>query len=438
MKRSFMSDIRAVLNAAYNGTDPSWDRGYRRVVSLLLRYGIHTGSQFNRDRCFLRAAALTYTTILTLIPILVLIFVIFQAFGGLETLRDQLETFLFSHMLPESVVNVRDYIQGFIHGFNSRTVSVVSIVFLLFAAYGLFSSIESSLNAVWNVSTPARIFSRMVNLWFILTVTPLFLGYSIYLSKKFLDLKDSQVLGLDLLYATLMWIAPTLLTWLALFLIYRLVPRASVTWQSAAIGGFIAAVWWEMSKFGFNVYVEYLISMELLYGSFILLPLFLIWIDLSWIIILGGAELGYTHQNLTRLHAAVRDQDKDSGRALSAEPALRIMFLIGRAFRLGDGPVSRDAVLAVPGMDGETAGDYLGALERAGLILSTRRRDHYTLARSPDRIRLNAVFDIFDPEDVSGKIRSGIDAFLADYRGKRTDMLETMTLADLINHDLGA
>ena len=146
-------------------------RWIQRCLDYLRRTYIH----FHKNQCLLRSAALTYITLLTLIPIMVLFFVLFRAFGGLETVASNLETFLFSHLLPDSVVSIKQHIQNMVQGFNSKAVSSVSVLFLIVSAYGLFAAIDTSLNAVWGVTHRRSFFPRLVNLWFILTISPFLL-----------------------------------------------------------------------------------------------------------------------------------------------------------------------------------------------------------------------------------------------------------------------
>jgi membrane protein len=419
---------------AFIGSDDKWDKGARRILTRFLRYIVHTGSQFMNDHCFLRAAALTYTTLLTLIPILVLFFVMFQAFGGLETLRDRVEIFLFSHLLPESVANIRSYIQGFIYGFNSKAVSTISILFLIVAAYGLFSSIDTSLNSVWKVRLRHRFISRLVNLWFILTISPLFLGYSLYLSAKIMDFGGSQLASFKIVLRILLWGAPLFLTWVTLALIFRFVPRTHVTWRAAFLGGFFSAVLWEFSKYGFNVYVQQLANMKLLYGSFILLPLFLIWVDLSWVIVLAGAELSFTHQHLDKLHQMVRDRVKNNQESgvLPMEPALQILARTGESFYRGEGPISRTDLQTELNIDPETLDVYVKKLETAGFILPSEKENTVTLIVDLSLIELNSLFDLFEVPGTLSERNEGLERFLIDLRKQRRNWLSSINMNDVL------
>ncbi|MBN1550084.1 YihY family inner membrane protein [bacterium] len=366
-------------------------------VYRFLAGAFHVWKKFFGDHCFLRAAALAFTTILTLIPILILFFIFFKAFGGLDLIRFKLETFLFNHLLPESVVSIKDYIQDLVHGFNSKTVSTVSALFLILAAYGLFASIDASLNAIWEIKRSRSFFSRLINLWFIITVAPVLLGYSLYLSTQITDQDMLRNEAIAQVVRLLFWIMPTLLSGITLLLIFKNVPYTKVSWKSAAIGAGVAAILWEMTKYGFNVYVHAFPNYKLLYGSFMLLPLFLIWIDLSWLSILIGAEIAYVHQNFSKLISDYLTEIEhiDQHYPLSVYPALLFLKSIGERFSEGKQAIRSDELFNLTNLPVPIVLQYINRLMESGMIAQTKTNE-LILTKAPEYIPLNEVFDAFD------------------------------------------
>ncbi len=365
------------------------------VVRFLLLNSRH----FKRKHCFLRASALTYTSILTLLPVMVLIFIVFRAFGGLTNMQADLEKFLFRHLLPDSVGSIQSTIHSLVSGFNSSAVSIVSFLFLFFSAYGLLASIDFSMNAIWSSQTRRSFFSRLLNLWLILSIAPLLMGYSIYLSSRVIRYQFLQSHSLHLASQLLQWIFPVVITWIALTVVYRNVPRRPVRWGPAMAGGFIAAILWEISKWGFNIYVQNMTNLELLYGSFLMLPVFLIWLNVTWLVFLLGAVFSYGIQNYQRMLKEVQDSQKRET-VLTLSPgrlAVYLMHEIARGFEEGS-PRERNQLGESLDMDYSVLDEYLDIFNEAGLILKVENRDQYIPGKAVNLISLNEVMDLFETD----------------------------------------
>ena len=378
--------------------NPEWQKGWRSFVSATVRYLFHVIRQFIQQQCFLRAAALTYTTLLTLIPILVLVFVVFEAFGGLDMAGKRVEAFLFTHLLPETVASVRSYIQTLVHGFNSRAVSTVSVLFLIIAAYGLFASIDTSLNAIWRIPKRRSFLSRLVNLWFILTISPLLLGYSLYLSAKIQDSQVMKMHGISAFGKNILWAMPVVLTWITLTLIFRFVPRTHIQWSSALIGGFFASVLWEFSKFGFNLYVDTFANIKMVYGSFMLLPLFLIWIDLSWLLILLGAEICFVHQNMPSLNREFHSQNNYQASQLPNPLYIGFttIWLVTRGFLQGESPYTINLLEKRLGITREQLDAVLDVILNESILALNEDTNQLFWVKDPGTIEVAHLMQLFD------------------------------------------
>jgi len=343
---SVFQKFSAALKRIYYSEDLEDTRGLKGALAYFVRYMFHIFGELRRDQCFLRASALTFTTVMTLIPILVLVFVIFRAFGGLAEYSNRVQQFLFKHMLPESVASAESFIDHLLQDFNTQAVSYISIIFLIGAAFALFDSVDSSLNSIWGVSRIRGFFQRLVTIWFILTVTPVLLGYSLYLTARLENVPGMGNAVILTGFAIFRRLTPFLLTTLSLTLLYKTVPRTRVTWSSAFIGGCFAGIFWEGTKYGFNYYVQNLANFKILYGSFLTLPIFLIWVDFSWLIILAGAEVAYTHQNLGRLHLLRKRRKKarEEHELLPDKLGVFVYLLIADSFLKND-PLDRNTII---------------------------------------------------------------------------------------------
>ena len=418
------------IKLLYYGDDPRWNTGIRRILTIFIRYGKHIWDKFNQNHCLLRAAALTYTTILTIIPVFVLFFVIFQAFGGLDIVKDKLESFLFTHLLPESVISIRDYIQSLVATFNTKAVSVISVLFLLLTTYGLFASIDSSLNAIWSNPHRRKFYTRLVNLWFILTITPLLLGYSLYLTAQVTDLSQGN-------FATFtrpfLWISPAFLNWVTLTLLFKFVPLKRVRWFSAILGAFFSAVLWELTKHGFNYYVQNFSNMKLLYGSFILLPLFLVWINVSWIIVLAGAQLAYVHQHAVVLHDIARKNREydEEPRSMSPYMAIYIMTAVVKPFVKGGNPLTLDELGKQLHGDLSIIEPYIKKLVEENFILAIDGGESYVPSRETTEIKIDDIIECFRFDQIKDDFQE-TQEFIKYLRLKQKTWISDLNMNDLI------
>lgn len=371
-------------------------RGQRSTV-YIIRYVFHVFREISRDQCLLRASALAFTTMMTLMPVAILVFVMFRAFGDFDEATQRVQGFLFQHLLPDSVASVQDFIQGLISDFNVQTVSYISVIFFIAAAYSLSSSIDSSLNVIWGVRKPRRVFHNLVSIWFILTVAPVLMGYSLYLTTQ---LEKVRLMGLGMLTSrVLTGIMPYLLTLLSFMLLYKMVPRTRVTWISAFLGALLASTFWEISKYGLNYYVQNLANYRILYGSFLTVPVFFIWINLSWLIVLVGAEIAFTHQNLEHLHLISKRDEKAKSNVflLSEKLGFYLFFLIIENYMSGKPLDRRTLSRQAPG-SGWMVDTFLERFQNEGLLIIDQN-EHIVPARDPSTIRINDVFDFFEPDE---------------------------------------
>lgn len=430
--------IQDKLRKIYFSDKGSDDRSLHGMLTYLVRYLFHIVGELTRDQCFLRAAALTFTTVMTLIPILVLLFVTFRAFGGLQDANQHVQEFLFQHMLPESVASIQSYIHSLVADFNSQAVSFISILFLIGSAYALFSSVDSSLNVIWGTHKARNIFNRLVTIWFLLTVTPLLLGYSLYLTARLQTFSalDNAVLQSGVSLARRL--TPYFLSMISLTLMYKLVPRKRVQWRSAILGGCVAAIFFELTKYGFNYYVQNLANYKLLYGSFLTLPIFLIWVDLSWLIILAGAEVAFTHQYLDRLHLIHRQRESamEDNCQLPDKLGIYLYSLIVESFFQGKS-VTRSGLRVSAAGQTWMIDTLLDRFQNAGMIVIDQE-GRVLPSKDPSRTTIAELYEFFEPEEDGEYFRHTgcrsalADALLSGQRQHRNDWAQTINLRDFL------
>lgn len=244
--------------------------------------------RFSRNKLMLEAGALTYSTMLAIVPLIMVIFSVFSAFPVFNDVTGVLKEFIFTNFAPSAGDVVGQYIDEFVQ--NSKKMSAVGIISLIVVALLLIHSIDHSLNGIWRTPKRGTLFSFAVY-WTILTLGPIIMGVSIAISTYVTDL--SLFRGeLNLPFGIkLLGFVPFILTWSGFTLIYAIVPNKKINIKHAAAGALVAAVFFTLGKKAFMWYITTFPSYQLIYGAMATLPLMLLWVQLSWLFILLGAQL---------------------------------------------------------------------------------------------------------------------------------------------------
>ncbi len=252
--------------------------------------------RFFSERLTASAASLTYSTLLAIVPLLVIAFAILSSFPAFGAVKDRMQDMFFSAIVPEAGAVIEDYISNFTR--NASNLTAVGIVALAVTALMLLSTIEETLNRIWHVERPRPILVRFLIFWAILTLGPLLIGGSFALTSdlvamaarmnvlgsggasELLDLQETWVVG------TAISVLISIVGFTALFV---LVPARRVRIWHAAIGASFAAISFEILSWGFNSFLTSGSSYETIYGAVAAVPVFLIWIYTSWMVIILGA-----------------------------------------------------------------------------------------------------------------------------------------------------
>jgi membrane protein len=243
--------------------------------------------RFQADRCLQIASSLTFTTLLALVPIITVMLTLMSAFPFFSDMTGKTEKFFVKNMLPESVAAIATYTAQFTE--NAGKLTVVGIVFLFVTSIIVLMTIERALNEIWRVPRPRSVVQRVFIYWALLTVGPILVGGSLSLTSWVVGLSLGLVEEIPLAAMAVLNIVPVLLTGVACTLLYLTLPNRRVLLRDAALGGFLAAMGFECMKRGFAIYITQFATYKLVYGAFASLPIFLLWIYLSWVVVLAGA-----------------------------------------------------------------------------------------------------------------------------------------------------
>ena len=259
-----------------------WIMRIGRFLQLLL-------CRFIANKGLPNAAALTYTTLLSLVPLMTVGLAVFSAFPVSEKVTGEIQEFVFQNFVPASGEVVERYLIEF--SSKAAKLSGVGFGFLVVVAVMMMVNIDQAINAIWRVRRKRGPISMFVMYWSILTLGPLLIGLSVAATSYLVSIPifsdAAETLGLR---HRLLAVTPLLTAIVAFTLLYSVVPNRKIPFSHALSGGVLAALLFELAKRGFAFYVTRFPTYEAIYGAMAVVPIFLVWIYLSWVVTLLGAE----------------------------------------------------------------------------------------------------------------------------------------------------
>lgn len=244
--------------------------------------------RFMQDRCAEMAASLTFTTLLSLVALITITLTLFTAFPVFTEFSEQIKHFLLANMMPEAGGKmISRYMEQFAQ--SAAKMTAVGIVFLGLTAMLMIHTIEDAFNTIWRVSRQRTVLQRVLVYWALLTLAPLLIGGSLSLTSWLVGISVGYAKQIPEIGVLLLKVVPVLLTTLAFTLMFRLVPNRYVPLRHAFIGGLVASLAFESMSGAFAFFITHFPTYKLVYGAFASIPIFLMWIYLSWLTILLGA-----------------------------------------------------------------------------------------------------------------------------------------------------
>ncbi len=270
---------------------PSWrPEAVRPLIRdravIAARFAVFAARRFWRDRCTQSAAALTYTSLLALVPLTTIMVMLLSAFPAFQEVQDSAQALLFDNLVPQVGDRVSEYLQGFAD--NAGRLTSVGIIGLMVTSVLLLATIEGAFNAIWRVRDARSLLVRLLSFWAILTLTPLLFAASLSVTNQ---LFRGASLGDALPMANWVGLLPFVFEAVAFTLLYWIIPNRSVDIRDALLGGAVSALLFELSKSLFGLYLTAFPVYETIYGALSTIPIFLVWLYLAWSIVLLGAEV---------------------------------------------------------------------------------------------------------------------------------------------------
>ena len=249
---------------------------------------------FFEDNCQQKSASLTYTTMLSIVPMLTVLLMILSSVPALSSVRAQIYEVIYNNLLPQSSMQVSEYINNFAE--KSSNLTIIGAMVLFFTTIMTLTTIERAFNQIWRVENRSGGIKSMLRYWTMVTLGPLVLGTAFIASSavQSMSFLNQQVAGYGIDWS--IWIqAVTIGITVSGFIgMYWFIPKARVPAKNAAFAGIFVAIVFEMMKHLFGSVMANFTSYEAIYGAFAALPIFLLWIYLSWNLILLGVEISYT------------------------------------------------------------------------------------------------------------------------------------------------
>jgi len=421
-------------------------QGYRR--SLLRLAGVVWASlrEFNRDYCFEKAATLSFATIISLMPLAVLLVGAAVQFGVGEVFIEYAEEKVFPNLAPAFKTELSDWLEKNIsrNAFANSTVGAVgflALVSLISTAMGGFTAAERIFNRLWRVASRRSYFQKLMTFWAILTLSPFVMTASLWIKELLVPrggIVEHMTQTSVILRTIYDFLVPTMVVFAGFSLLFKYLPSAVVRWPSALLGGFLSACLFELSTQAFIVYVARSSTVASLYGPLSIVPFFLVWVFVNWVLVLWGCVLAYTHQNFDALLKRYEERDASS---LLPRTLVGLYFLEKVAAQYGKGgppPSLHDVAdeLTVP--EDVLEGVARRLVERGLLIEDARRPGVHCLAVRPELVRLSQVDEALR-EDVRSSTPGpdgapGSSRAFQTYRDARREYLACLdgkSLADL-------
>ena len=399
-----------------------------------LRIVFYVFDEFGKDRCLQTAASLAYTTLLSLVPLAAISLAVLSRFRfSEETVRN----FLMQYLLPTASFQevIIENIEKFAR--NTAALSIFGGLFLAVTAIALLNMVEGSFNAIWRVTERRSFLNKFTAFWSVVTFSPILLGASLVLTSRFYRVGFvGALLKHELVRSAIGYLLPFLLIFAVVFFAYRVLPYTKVRAFPAIIGAVVATVLFSYGRWWFGVYVTTFANFEKIYGMLGTLPAFLLWIYVSWVIVLFGAEVAYTFQ-CHRLDPEEMTAGPDDP-MYHAYYGIRLVLALNSHFHHGKGPISAVEMANRLNIRHDVVTEILSRLREGEIAVSVDEvTDGYLPARDLDQLTLREIVESIQcgslvttprPQDNQ---RDAIEEIFGRARRAVDDVLSHVTIGDI-------
>jgi membrane protein len=406
----------------------------------MLRILIATARDIAEGLLTLRAMGLVYTTLLSLVPLLAVSFSVLKGFG----VHNQVEPMLLNLLEPlgEQGVEITDKIIGFVDNVNVKVLGSLSLVFLFYTVISLLTKIEQALNNTWRIRKYRGIIQRITEYISVIMVGPVLIFTAIGLTASISTSTVANTLASMEGYGTLIWIVSKITSFLlvagAITFIYVLVPNEKVKIKSAFTGAVVAALLWKLTGWVFSSFVAGSVKYSAIYSGFAVAIIFMIWLYLSWLILLVGASVAFYHQHPERTSS--RQQVLRLSARLREKIGLLVMLRVGQSFHQDSEKFTKQQLSKNLDIAAEALALVIRPLEKHGLLTESCDNNRvYLPGKSLEHIKIREIWDAvrsaqestyLNPDNVASD--EAVDGLLHNINESINNSLDNMSLLDLV------
>jgi len=364
-------------------------------------------TRFREERVTQTSGSLTYTTLLSLVPLFTVALAITTAFPVFDEWIGALQLFILENVLPDTpaVDTIVEQINSFSE--NAARLTAIGIAGFVVTAVMLMLTVDNALNRIFRVQRRRTILQNVFIYWAVITLGPLLIGAS--LSGTYMALRQTvSALQFDFIGEALFGFVPFVLTCGALMLLYGVVPSRRVEWRHALLGGFLAGIGFEIAKRAFAIYLSKVPTYTLIYGAFATIPIFLVWLYMSWLVVLTGAIF----TAMLPQFRAKPERHRVTGEDLA--DALGVLGALAQAHRAGE-VIGLNTLARQQRILPDRCEQILERAAALGWAARTER-DGWVLARDASTIRIAEIYRayVFDV-DAIGVPQTDLGLSLRDY-----------------------
>ena len=434
-------DLRQFFSKGLWEVDPKRLGRGRHYLLHPLQLGTLVVRDFFADRCMLRASALTFTTLLSIVPLLALMFSVLKGLG----VQNSLEPLILERIAVGSE-EIVDTIITYIDNTNVARLGTVGLVSLILSVLALLSNIEVSFNHIWGVQETRSLMRRFSDYFSVVIFGPVFVLAAVSMTatlqtQGFLqDLMNLAYIGPLILF--LFKVLPYVAMWVAFTFLYVFMPNIKVQIRSALIGGIVGGTLWQLSQFGYVHFQVGVARYNAIYGTLAALPIFMVWIYLSWLIVLLGLEVTYASQNLTTIRREFHDGKVNF--TSRERVALAVLLILTGAFLRGQEARTQEQIGEELDLPPRLARSILNDLVRLGFVtvVQGEDQDRYQPGRSPETLEVFTVLRMLSSDGVEflqreRPERDAVRQLVAQLEKVQEEALEGLTIRELLRRAEG-
>lgn len=377
----------------------AWSIQVLKIIILSIRY-------FLRDKCSDRASALSYYTLLTIVPVLAMAFGIAQGFGLENVLAEQIrETFKGQQEIMNRLLEI---VQNVLGGTKEEVVAGIGIVVLLWSVLRILSSVEETMNVIWQAKNSRTLMRKVVDYSALLIIVPILVaissGLTVFITSIVTEYtSEGSFLGSVAPVINFpLKVLPYAIIWLVLTFLYMVMPNTKVDFKAALIGGIIAGTAYQLTQWAYITFQIGASNMNAIYGSFAALPLFFVWLQTSWIIVLFGTELSYSIQHIGDYEQ--RGEVEKVSIHYKKVLTLTVLHMIIKRFESGKEPLTAKELSVATEIPLKMIEKIIGNLQASKIISHTQLEDKrlaYQPARDISSLTIHQVFELMDKRGVN-------------------------------------